>query len=152
MRSYKAWTRVLVAAALLAAVAAAILAVAASAQSGQRLSHPVRPFHLEKNCDHFFGGIGDYCTISTTNLPALSGGTIFYVQAAGETALDSDILIYAGSGNTATGHCFLPFPTGPGHCELFGGTGTLEGLHASVVVTYISGTNWAWDGTYRFKG
>jgi hypothetical protein len=46
----------------------------------------------------------------------------------------------------------LPFPTGPGHCELFGGTGTLEGLHASVVVTYISGTNWAWDGTYRFKG
>ena len=152
MRSHKTLTRVLVAAASLAAIAAAILAVAASAQPGQRPNHRVQPFHLEKNCDYYFGGIGDYCTVSTTNLSALSGGTIFYVQAAGETALDSDIAIYAGSGNTATGHCFLPFPTGPGHCEIVGGTGTLEGLHASVVVTYISGNNWAWDGTYRFKG
>jgi hypothetical protein len=151
MRSYRASTRFLVAAASLVVVAGMVFAVAASAQSGPRPDHPVRPFHLEKNCDHFFGGIGDYCTVSRTNLPALTGGTIFYVQAAGETALDSDIVIYAGSGNTATGHCALDFLTGLGHCSLFGGTGALEGLHASVDVSHISGNDWAWDGTYRFK-
>jgi hypothetical protein len=151
MRSRRTTTRVLVAAASLAAVAAAILAVAASAQPGQRPNHPVRPFHLTKNCAHYFGGIGDYCTVTSSNLPALAGAAIFYMQEASATSLDSDTVIYAGSGNTATGHCSLDFTTGLGHCSIFGGTGTLDGLHASVDVSYISGSDWAWDGTYRFK-
>ncbi len=136
MRSRKTATRVLVAAASLAAIAAAILAVAASAQPGQRANHPVKPFHLTKNCDHYFGGIGDYCTVSYSNLPALpSDADIFYAQPAGATSLDSDTILYAGPGNTATGHCSLDFGTGLGHCSIFGGTGTLEGLHASVEVS-----------------
>jgi hypothetical protein len=151
MRSYKAWTRVLVAAASLAAVAAAILAVAASAQPAQRPNHPVKPFHLTKNCQHYFGGIGEYCTVTSTNLPALEDASIFYMQEAGATSLDSDTVIYAGSGNSATGHCSLDFATGLGHCDIFDGTGTLAGLRASVTVSYISGFDWAWDGTYRFK-
>ncbi len=152
MRSRKTATRVLVAAASLAAIAAAILAVAASAQPGQRADHPVRPFHLTKNCDNYFGGIGDYCTVGYSNLPALPrDADIFYAQPAGATSLDSDTLLYAGPGNTATGHCSLDFGTGLGHCSIFGGTGTLEGLQASVEVSHISGNDWAWDGTYRFK-
>ena len=151
MRSRRASTRVLVAAASLAAVAAAILAVAASAQPGQRTNHPVRPFHLTKNCLHYFGGIGDYCTVTSSSLPALADATIFYMQEAGATSLDSDTVLYAGAGNSATGHCSLDFTTGLGHCDIFDGTGTLAGLHASVTVSYISGQDWAWDGTYRFK-
>jgi hypothetical protein len=151
MRSRKTATRVLVTATSLAVIAAAILAVAASAQPGQRQYHPVKPFHLTKNCDNYFGGIGEYCTVTSSNLPALADAKIFYMQEAGATSLDSDTVIYAGSGNSATGHCSLDFTTGLGHCSIFGGTGTLEGLHASVEVSYISGNDWAWDGTYRFK-
>jgi hypothetical protein len=151
MRSRRTSTRVLVAAASLAAVAASILAVAASAQPGQRPNHPVKPFHLTKNCQHYFGGIGEYCTVTSSNLPALADAAIFYMQEAGATSLDSDTVLYAGSGNSATGHCSLDFTTGLGHCDIYDGTGTLAGLHASVTVLYISGSDWAWDGTYRFK-
>lgn len=151
MRSRRTSTRVLIVAASLAAVAAAILAVTASAQPGQRPNHATQPFHLTKNCAQYLGGIGDYCTVTSSNLPALADARIFYMQEAGATSLDSDTVIYAGSGNSATGHCSLDFTTGLGHCSIFGGTGSLEGLHASVVVSYISGSDWAWDGTYRFK-
>ena len=30
------------------------------------------------------------------------------------------------------------------------GTGTLKGFHASVDVTYVSGADSDWDGTYLF--
>lgn len=67
-----------------------------------------------------------------------------------QTSLDSDIILYAGSGNTATGHCALDFATGLGRCTLSGGTGTLDGIRARVDVSYVGGSDWAWDGRYRF--
>jgi len=88
----------------------------------------------------------------SSNVPAITVGTkIFYAQAAGPTSLDSDVILYAGPRNTATGHCALDFATGLGQCRLFGGTGTLDGIRARVDVSYISGDDWAWDGTYRFR-
>jgi hypothetical protein len=150
----KAPTRVLVVATSLVVLVAAVLAVTASAQSGARANHRARPFHLTKACpsSQYAGQIGGYCTVMSANVAAITVGTkIFYAQAASSTSLDSDIILYAGSGNTATGHCALNFLTGLGHCTLSGGTGTLEGIRASVDVSHLDGDNWAWDGTYRFR-
>ena len=65
--------------------------------------------------------------------------------------LDSDVILYAGPGKTATGHCALDFATGLGRCTLSGGTRTLDGIRARVDVSYLGGVDWAWDGTYRFS-
>lgn len=147
-------TRVLVAATSLVAAAASILAVTASAQSGARANDRARPFHLTKTCppSQYQGQIGGYCTVTSSNVPAIPVGTmIFYAQAAGPTSLDSDVILYAGRGKTATGHCELEFATGLGRCRLFGGTRTLEDIRARVDVSYLGGYDWAWDGTYTFE-
>lgn len=147
-------TRIAVVAASLLVVAATVLAVAASAQSGSRADHRTRPFHLTKECppSTMQGQIGDYCTVTSSNVPAIRVGTkIFYAQAAGPTSLDSDVILYAGPGKTATGHCALDFATGLGRCTLSGGTRTLDGIRARVDVSYLGGYDWAWDGKYRFS-
>jgi hypothetical protein len=154
MPTFRAQRRVLVVAASLLVVAASALAVTASAQSGSRANHRIRPLHVTKECppSQYKGEIGSYCTVTFSNVGAITVGTrIFYAQAAGPTSLDSDIILYAGSGNTATGHCALDFATGLGRCTLSGGTGTLKGIRARVDVSYVGGPNWAWNGTYRFR-
>lgn len=152
MRRFKAPARVLVVAFSFLAVVASVLAVTASAQSGAGPNHRTRPFHLTKNCSEHDGGIGAYCTVTSSNVAAIvDGSKIFYAQAAGPASLDSDIILYAGRGNTATGHCELDFQTGLGECTLFGGTGTLDGFHARVDVSSLGGFDFAWDGTYRFR-
>jgi hypothetical protein len=98
------------------------------------------------------GGIGDYCTVTSSNVPAIPVGTnIFYMQAAGPASLDSDVILYTGPGKTATGHCDLEFATGLGECTLSGGTRNLDGIRARVDVSYLGGDDWAWDGTYRLQ-
>lgn len=82
----KAPTRVLVVATSLVVVAASVLAVTASAQSGARANHRARPFHLTKECppSQYQGQIGGYCTVTSSNVAAITVGTkIFYAQAAG---------------------------------------------------------------------
>ena len=152
MRRFRAPRRVLMVAVSLLVVAASVLAVTASAQSGSQPNHRNRPFHLTKECSEYAGGIGSYCTVTSSNLPAIRVGTrIFYAQAgAPDGSLDSDVILYAGPGNTATGHCAVD-PTGSGRCTLSGGTGTLDGIRARVDVSYLGGPNFAWDGTYRFR-
>ena len=134
-------TRVLVVAISLVAVAASVLAVTASAQSGAA-NHGTRPLHLTKTCppSQMQGQIGGYCTVTSSNVPGIRVGTnIFYAQAAGLTSLDSDVILYAGPGNTATGHCALDFGTGLGRCTLSGGTRRLRGIRARVDVSHLAG-------------
>ena len=153
MLSFRAPARVLMVAVSLVTVAASVLAVTASAQSS-RANHRARPLHLTKECppSQYQGQIGGYCTVTSSNVPAITVGTkIFYAQAAGPNSLDSDIILYVGPGKTATGHCQLEFATGLGHCTLSGGTRTLDGIRADVDVSYLGGYDWAWDGTYRFR-
>jgi hypothetical protein len=151
MKPHITTRRALVVAASLV-LAASVLTVTASAQPGSRANHGARPFHLTKNCMGNGGEIGDFCTVTSSNLPAIGAGAkIFYMQAAGPTSLDSDIVIYTGSGNTATGHCALDFLTGLGLCTLSGGTGTLDRIHARVDVSHVRDFDWAWEGTYRFN-
>lgn len=145
-------TRVAVVAASLLVVAASVLAVAASAKSGSRADHRGRALHVIKECSEHSGGIGAYCTVTSSNVRAIRVGTrIFYAQAAApDGSLDSDVILYAGPGNTATGHCTVD-PAGSGRCTLSGGTGKLDGIRARVDVSYLGGPDFAWDGTYRFR-
>jgi hypothetical protein len=114
-----------------------------------------KEFHATKDCSGFTGLVGAYCTIRSSNVPALKvGSKIFYVQEAGKTALDSDIVIYVKRGSVATGHCLLRFATGVGLCTISDGTGTLDGLRVRVRVAASSSIPklWHWDGTYSLDG
>jgi hypothetical protein len=144
--------------ALVLAAGVAVLAAlgfsvpAASSQS--RTSRDTKSFHGTKDCSGATGLAGGFCTFRSSNVEAITvGSKIFYLQAAGKTALDSDIAIFVKRGSVATGHCLLRFATGVGLCTVSNGTGTLAGFHARVRVTADSSTPklWHWDGTYSFS-
>jgi hypothetical protein len=124
---------------------------AASSQS--QTPQGAKAFHATKDCSGFTGLVGAYCTIRSSNVKALKvGSKIFYVQASGKTALDSDTIIYVKRGSVATGHCFLG-GNGVGLCTMSDGTGTLAGFRLRVRVRASSSIPklWHWDGTYSFN-
>jgi hypothetical protein len=133
----------------------AALGFSVSAASSQNQSSRVtRAFHATKDCSGFTGLLGAYCTIRSSNVKALKvGSKIFYVQEAGQTALDSDTVIYVKRGSVATGHCLLRSATGVGLCTISDGTGTLAGFRLRVRVRASSSIPklFHWDGTYSFN-
>ena len=133
---------------------AALVSSASASPSQSRGLGATKAFHATKDCSGFTGKIDSYCTIRSSNVRALKvGSKIFYLQAGGKTALNSDTAIYAGPGNLAAGHCLLHFATGVGLCTISDGTGTLAGFQARVRVTADSSIPnlWHWDGTYSFS-
>ena len=94
-----------------------------------------------------------FCTITSSNVKAIEAGArVVYARANGPTALDTDVVLDApGPGNNkAVGHCYVAFATLKGLCTFQGGTGKFENFRASANVSYLSGSDWAWDGTYSF--
>jgi hypothetical protein len=136
------------------AVLLVVLGFSVSAASSQNQApRGTKPFHGTKDCSGMTGLVGAYCTIRSSNVKALKvGSKIFYVQEAGRTGLDSDIVIYVKRGSVATGHCFLGGGA-PGLCTISDGTGTLDGFQLRVRVTPSSSIPklWHWDGTYSFN-
>lgn len=138
--------------AIFALMAAGIIAPSADAapkRSGE--------FHALKDCSMYTGGAGSFCTLTSANLPELSGATVFYDQKLTPPNdhftggyLDTNVLLDAGDGNWGLGRCTVDFATLAGLCTFFDGTGQLAGFEARVTVTNVDGTNWRWDGTYRF--
>jgi hypothetical protein len=138
----------------LLAVAAAILslavmvpAVAATPRAGD--------IHITKECSQYAGAAGQFCTITTSNVPAIPPGTkVIYLSAlaAPYTTLDTDIVLDPpGPGNNmAFGHVHLDLVTGVGLATFSGGTGMFTWFHANAGVSYLGGVDWAWEGTYRF--
>jgi hypothetical protein len=135
----------------LAATASDTLASSVSPRRGE--------FHVEKDCppETYGGQAGDFCTITSSNLPAIGvGATVTYAQAAdfvhSPPSLDSDVVLdLPGPGNNkALGHCQLDFSTYLGRCTFSGGTGKFTHFQASVKVSYLAGSTFAWDGTYTF--
>ena len=61
-----------------------------------------------------------------------------YLQATGETSLDSDVVLDTpGPGNNkAFGHCRLDYETLTGLCTFSGGTGKFRGFTASAPVSW----------------
>ncbi len=107
-----------------------------------------------KECSTFHRRAGEFCTLTSSNLEAIPAGTrVYYLSAAGATSLDTDVILDPpGPGNnTVFGHVFLDFSTLTGQVTLTGGTGKFTHFNASVVVTHLTGVNWAWDGTYSYS-
>jgi len=135
----------------LAVTLAGAFAVASQARTTH---HPARhgALHVTKECGDYHGQAGEFCTIVSSNLPAIpTGSRVFYLEAAGATGLDSDLVLYAGPGNVALGHVTLSLTTFTGEITFDGGSGQFRGFHAHVLVTF-DGALWHWDGTYRFSG
>jgi hypothetical protein len=135
--------------------AATIFALTALAPSVSSASPRSGDLHVTKECSAYTGLADSFCTIKSSNLGTIKvGSRVVYLEAAGATALDSDVVLVVGPGNFAIGHCNLPFPAGPGLCTFSGGIGKFTHFHARVVVTPDSNipSGWYWDGTYSFKG
>ncbi len=90
-------------------------------------------FHAQKNC--------------------AVGTKVVYTDAATATAVITDVTLVPPSpgNNVAFGHVDLNRVTRTGNASFSGGTGKFQHFTASVVITYLSGRNWAWDGTYSFS-
>jgi hypothetical protein len=135
---------------LMAIVVTGMLAAASSAATGA--SSPRRgALHLTKECSEYTGLADSYCTITSSNIKAIKvGSRVVYLQAAGATSLDSDIVLVVGRGNYALGHVTLDFTTGTGAVTIWGGTGRFTCFQAKAAVSALGGADWAWDGKYRF--
>ena len=151
-------TRLLLVAATILSVAALAVAIApsVSASSVSVASPRSGDLHVTKECSQYTGQADSFCTITSSNLNAIEvGSRVVYLEAAGSTGIDSDVVLVVGPGNYALGHCNLPFPSGPGLCTFSGGTGKFTHFHARVAVTpdsnFPPGVGWDWNGTYRFS-
>jgi hypothetical protein len=120
-------------------------------------AHPVKAagangeLHITKDCSLDKGMAGDFCTITSSDLPQITvGSKVFYDQPGNIPAglLDSNVVVDAGNGNRALGRCTLDLTTGLGLCTFSDGTGQLTGFHARVEVDCTAGCHW--DGSYRF--
>ncbi len=136
---------------ILMLVLAGSIAGAAKAHDGVGSSNPRSgALHVTKECSQYSGLADSFCTITSSNLTAITPGSrVVYLQAAGTTTLDSDIVLVVGPGNYALGHVTLDLATGSGVVTLSGGTGQFTSFRAKADVSYLSGPNWAWDGKYR---
>jgi hypothetical protein len=132
-------------------VLAAVLVAAALAPSVSASSPRRGDLNVTKECSGYTGAAGSFCTITSSNLPAIEvGSKIVYLQpAALLTPAGSDVVLdLPGPGNNAAfGNCSLAV----GHCTFWGGTGKFAWFHASVAVSHLGGRDWAWGGTYTFS-
>ena len=141
--------RLLVLAVAVVAAVSGSVGVAVSASSARPAARP-----LQKECSKYTGAAGDYCTIVSSNVDAIGvGSRVYYLAALDGDFFDGDVMLYAGHGNAAFGHCRVNVVTVIGRCTFTGGVGRFEEFRANVVVS-VDPTNVAlgalWDGTYRF--
>jgi hypothetical protein len=126
-------------------------AVAGASSAATESAPRSRALHLTKECSQYTGLADSFCTITSSNVGAITvGSRVVYFQAAGATSLDSDIVLLVGPGDYALGHVTLDFATGTGKVTIWGGTGRFASFHAKVAVSALGGPDWAWDGRYRF--
>ena len=132
-------------------VLAVALSAAALAPSVSASSPRSGDLNATKECSGYTGNAGSFCVITSSSLRAIEvGSKITYLQpAALLTPAGSDVVIDTpGPGNnSAFGNCSLAV----GRCSFWGGTGKFTWFHADVVVSFLNGANWAWNGTYGFS-
>jgi len=139
---------------LLVLVVALVTAVSISVAIATASSSAGGDLHLKKECSEYTGLADSFCTVTASNLKAIKvGSRVVYLQAAGTTSLDSDIVLVVGPGNYALGHVRLDLATGLGEVSLSGGAGQFRSFHAKARVSPpggVNGADWAWDGSYNF--
>jgi hypothetical protein len=129
-------------------VAMTVTGTPASASSRRQ-----RSLHVTKECSAYTGAAGSFCTITASNLPAIAvGSRVFYFQPPIPSTglLDSSVVLDAGNGNRAIGHCTLDLVTNIALCTFSDGTGDFRGFHARVDGSG-SYAEFHWDGTYNFE-
>lgn len=108
--------------------------------------------HVTKECSAYKGLAGDFCTITSSNVEQIEAGAkVIYAEAAGDGTLDTDVVLDAGSGNTAQGHVVLDLAAKKGTVTFSEGTGNFVGFEAHADVTADSDGLWHWEGTYSFS-
>jgi hypothetical protein len=145
-------TRVLMLA-LVPPVAIALLSTGVATASGSFGGRGL--VRITKECTEYSGAAGAFCTITSSNIPAIPvGSKVLYSQAAGVPAnlLDSNVVLDAGSANRAVGRCTLDLLTGLGICTFSDGTGSLAGFRARVNVSPPGegSVDWTWRGKFQF--
>lgn len=85
---------------------------------------PRSGLHVTKECSEYKGLAGDFSRITSSNLEEIGvGSKVVYAEAAGDGSLDTDVVLDAGSGNTAAGHVVLDLAADKGVADFSGGTG-----------------------------
>jgi hypothetical protein len=112
--------------------------------------------HVTKECSQYAGAAGGFCTITSSNLPAIKVGTkVIYLTALVWPVLETDIVLDTPDqgNNMAFGHVHLDLQTGVGLVTFSGGTGSFSGFTGSAVVTPTTAKafGWFWEGTYDFS-
>ena len=115
--------------------------------------------HVTKECSQYQGQAGGFCTITSSNFPAIKvGSKVVYEQDQTANAaagfFSTDVFLDAGPGNMAVGHCTLDAPSF-GLCTFSNGTGQFAGFQARIDVSPFTSSptevNYHWDGTYSFS-
>jgi len=139
---------------LLVLVAAVVAAVSVTVGVAVSASSPrTGTLHLQKECSKYTGAAGDYCTIVSSNVDAIGvGSRVYYLAALDGDSFDGDVMLYAGHGNAAFGHCWVNVVTAIGRCTFKGGVGRFEEFRANVVVSPdpANEVGALWDGKYSF--
>jgi hypothetical protein len=130
---------------LLSAVAAVGVGTTASAGTPSPRSGAL---HVTKECSEYAGTVGSFCTITSSNVPAIQPGMkVVYLAAPADGVLDTDIALGSGHG-TSLGHVVIDLASGSGRVRLAVGTGTFRGFRAHAAVTVDDAGVWHWDGRY----
>jgi hypothetical protein len=135
---------------MVAAIVGLTLTVGAASASAS--SERSGELHVTKECSHYTGLAGSFCTITGANIAEIKvGSKVFYDQPDGIPAglLDSNVVLDAGRGSRSVGRCTVDDTTNLGLCTFSDGTGQLAGFHARVKVDCTSVCRW--DGTYGFS-
>jgi hypothetical protein len=130
---------------------ALLLAIAATGvvATGSSATPRSGALHVTKECSEYRGNAGEFCTITSSNIPQIKPGMrVVYLQALGANGLDTDLVLTRGHGSTANGHVVLNATTR--RVTFSGGTGAFAGFEAAVDVSEEDGV-WYWDGTYSFS-
>jgi hypothetical protein len=136
--------------AFLMAIAAAGLV--ASASSAGHTTKRSGALHVTKECGDYHGLPGEFCTITSSNIPAIKRGMkVVYSSALTFPTLNSDLVLDGPGDNNASGHVTLDVLTGSGVVTFSGGTGRFSKFQARVDVSYDPEADlWHWDGIYAF--
>src|SRR5262245_26255645 len=124
-------------AASIAGLGTALFSLPASSESGI--------LHVTKECSKYTGEAGSFCTIASSNCPAIPiGSKVVYKEGVTSTGgLDTDIEINTPNGDTAYGHVVLDGATETGKVTLAGGTGQLAKLAGDLAVAPLDKPNYS---------
>jgi hypothetical protein len=137
---------------VLALAAAGLVPTAGFASSTARSG----ALDVTKECGDYHGAAGEFCTITSSNIPAIKARSkVIYASAAGDPIpgqLNSDLIIDGPGNNNAFGHVVLDFSTLSGVVTFSGGTGEFTHFHAGPIAVACPGfPDCSWDGPYSFS-